>query len=152
MQSVEGKGKEPVLCLPPSLPCSNILSPSVVICSFLSYNCLTVLCQFLLYNNVNQLYVYIYLLPPEPPSHLLLAPLQVLTEHRALQLPVSTAASHQLPVLHTVVYLCQCHSLSSSHRLLPPLYPQVHYLCLCLCSGPADRFVSTVFLGSLYVH
>ena len=42
----------------------------------LEYNCFTMLCQFLLYNEVNQLYVYIYLhirslldLPPTPPSH-----------------------------------------------------------------------------------
>ena len=36
----------------------------------LGSNCFTILCQFLLYNKVNQLYVYIYPLPLEPPSHL----------------------------------------------------------------------------------
>ena len=35
----------------------------------LDYYCFIMLCQFLLYNNVNQLYVYIYLLPLEPPCH-----------------------------------------------------------------------------------
>lgn len=58
----------------PSPSCSEILSPSVTGFS-LECNCFTTLCQFLLYNNVHQLYVYTYLLRPEPPSHLLLVPL-----------------------------------------------------------------------------
>ena len=33
----------------------------------LEYNCFKMLCQFLLYNEVNQLYVYIYSVPLEPP-------------------------------------------------------------------------------------
>ena len=37
--------------------------------SLLEYKCFTMLCKFLLYNKVNQLYVYIYPLPLEPPSH-----------------------------------------------------------------------------------
>ena len=32
-------------------------------------NCFMMRCWFLLYNNMNQLYVYIYPLPLEPPSH-----------------------------------------------------------------------------------
>ena len=34
----------------------------------LEYNCFTMLCQFLLYSEVNQLYVYIYSVPLEPPT------------------------------------------------------------------------------------
>ena len=35
----------------------------------LEYMCLAMLCQFLLYNEANQLYVYIYPISLEPPSH-----------------------------------------------------------------------------------
>ena len=35
----------------------------------LEYNCFTMLCSFLLYNKVNQLYVYIHPLPPDPFFH-----------------------------------------------------------------------------------
>ena len=50
--------------LPPSFPpFSNFLY------FLLEYNCFTMLHWFLPYNNVNQPYVYIYLLPLEPPSH-----------------------------------------------------------------------------------
>ena len=85
--------------------------------SLLEYNCFTMLCQFPLYNKVNQLYVYIYphmsslfCLPPT----LRISALQVVTKHRA-DLPVLCTASHQLSILHLVVYICPCHSLTSSH-------------------------------------
>ena len=44
--------------------------------------------------------------------------------HRALSTLCYAAPSHQLPVLHMVVYICRCYSLSSS-RFLLPLHPQV---------------------------
>ena len=50
------------------------------------------------------------------------------------------------------VYTCQCHSLDLAHPLLPPLCPQVCSLCLCLSSFPAYRFISTIFLDSIYMH
>ena len=40
----------------------------------LEYNCFTKLCYFLLYNEVNQLYVFIYPLLPEPPFCPLMPP------------------------------------------------------------------------------
>ena len=44
---------------------------------------------------------------------------------------VCRAASHQLSISHMVVYICQCSSLSSSHRLPPtPLCPQKRPLWL----------------------
>ena len=45
------------------------------------YNCFTMLCLFVLYNEVNQLYVYIYiyLLPLEPPSYPAIPPLSAIT-------------------------------------------------------------------------
>ena len=36
--------------------------------NLLNYNCFTMLCSFLLYNKVNQLHVYLYSIPLEPPT------------------------------------------------------------------------------------
>ena len=69
------------------------------------YNWFTVLRWFLLYNKANQPYVFIYLHPPPFP------PASVITEHRAEL--CYTAASHQLSVLHTAVYICQCYTPNS---------------------------------------
>ena len=56
-----------------SIMASALLFKSIPILSLffflLEYNCFTMLCQFLLYNNVNQLHVYIYPLPPLPASY-----------------------------------------------------------------------------------
>ena len=49
------------------------------VCALLEYNCFIMLCQFLLYNIVNWPYAYIYPFPLEPPSHLAISPLQVIT-------------------------------------------------------------------------
>jgi len=59
------------------------------------------------------------------------------------------AVSH---ILHMVVYIYQCYSLSSSHPLLPLLWPQVRFLCWRLHSFPSDRFISSIFLDSIYMH
>jgi len=50
----------------------------------LGYSCFT-LCWFLLYNIMNQPCVYIYLLSCDPPYHLPIPPVSVITEHRAEQ-------------------------------------------------------------------
>ena len=69
-------------------------------------------------------YTYIHIpsllrLRPTPPSHAHWG------NHRALEMSslYYSAASHQLPVLHTVVYICQCYSLNLSHSLLSPTVP-----------------------------
>ena len=62
------------------------------------------------------------------------------------------AAALWLSILRTVVYMFQCCSLSSSHPLLPSLCPQVCSLCLHLYSCPANKFISTTFLDSIYMH
>ena len=81
----------------------------------LEYNCFTMVCQFLLYNKVNQLYICIY-----PPISSLL---RLLPSHPPYPTPLSlcyAAASHQLWVLHLVVYICSCHSLTLSQLTLHP--------------------------------
>ena len=57
------------------------------------------------------------------PTSSLIAPLWVITAPRWA--PVCSAASYQLSVLYLVVYICQCYSHCSSHRLLPnsPPFP-----------------------------
>ena len=70
------------------------------------------MCQFLLYNNTNQLYSYVYSLPPEPPSRPL--PPTLPGHHRAMSW---APALQHLPTsyLPTVTCLCQGYS-----QLIPP--------------------------------
>ena len=65
--------------------------------------------------------------------------------------PGHTANSHMLSILHTVVCMFPHYSLSSSHPLLPLLWPQVHSLCLHLHCCPADRFLNTIFPDSIHM-
>ena len=108
---------------------------------------------FLSYNNMNQSRVcihthththtriYIYLCIPSPVSLLPIQPLWVVTQH------LSTISA-----LHKAMHAFQCYPLNSSHPLLPQLCPQVRSLYLCLYSYPANRFISTIFLDSIYMH
>ena len=123
----------------------------------LEYNCFTMVGQSLLYNKVNQLYIYIYHLHI---SSLLRLPPSLSHPSRWSQSTELTslcyaAASHQLSVLHLVVYICTCHSLTLSQLTLPPpLCPQVHSLVgLRLYSRPAPSFFMTIFffLDSIYM-
>ena len=105
------------------------------------------------YSIMNQPLIYICSLPLEPSSHLPPHPIP-LGCHRApgLSSPHHTANSHWLSILRGVMYMFQCYSLSLFHPLLPPLCPQVFSLCLHLCSCPANRFISVIFLGFVYTH
>lgn len=83
-----------------------------------------------------------------PPSHPSRPPLR--TELSSL---CHTAASHQLSVLHMVVYMRQCYSLNLSLPPLPTLCPQVCSLRLCFCSwsieawwGPSSWFTDRYLL------
>ena len=116
------------------------------------------LCQFLLYNKVNQLYIYIY---PHISSLLRLPPilpiphLWVVTKHRA-DLLCYVAASHELSVLHLVVYICPCHSLTSSQLTLPPLNVLKFILYICvfipvLPLGSSEPLLLFFFLDSIYM-
>ena len=74
----------------------------------LAYNCFTMLCQFLLHNKVNQQFVYLYPLSLGPPSQPHpLSHLSRSSQSTKLSYLCYTAGSHQLSILHMVVYLCQ---------------------------------------------
>ena len=97
--------------------------------------------QFLLYNKGNQFYIYIcphisslfHLRPshhPYPTS---------LGGHKAkLTSLCYAAASHQLFILHLVVYISPCHSLTSSQLTLPPphVLKSILYICVIILVLP----------------
>ena len=117
----------------------------------LEYSCCTMLYYFLLYNEVNQLYVYIYLLPLGPPSHSIPQP-NCLGHHRAASW--APWAIQQLPT-RCLAYTQKCIYVSavlSVHRLLSCLCPWVCSLHRHLCSCPRNKFVCTIFLDSTYMH
>ena len=92
------------------------------------------------------MYLYIHSLlslPPMPHP----TPLGIRQHYAGLPVLYS---SFQLIVLHMVVYTCQCYSLDSSH----PLFPHyVHKTMLYVSiSIPVNRFISTIFLESIYMH
>ena len=97
--------------------------------------------------------LHIYPLPlespskPLPPSHHSRS-----SQRTGLSSLCHTATPHYLSVLHTVMYIFQCHSLNSSHPLLPQVCLQVHSLHLHLFSCPEDRFISMLFLDSTQMH
>ena len=98
-------------------------------------------------------YTYIPSLLNLSPTSLPVPPFWVITEHLAeLSMAIQQLPASQLfypwSCTCVVMYTCQWRSLNSSHPLLPPLYPQVHSLFLCLYSCPEDRFISTIFLDS----
>ena len=102
----------------PFCVCVHIFNQKMHLCFYLGDNCFTMLCQFSLYNKVNQLHVYVYSLPLEPPSF---APIPPLRASQGTGLSGYAAASYQLAILYMIVYICQCYSLTSSHPLLPLL-------------------------------
>ena len=59
---------------------------------------------------------------------------------------------HHWLIKHSTVYTCQCYFLNLFHSLHPLLHPQVHSLHPHLHSFPENRFISSIFLGSIYIH
>ena len=120
-------------------------------------NCFTILHWFLPYINRNQPSVYICPLPLESPSHL--------PPHSIPRLSLSTKS--ELPTLYNKFpleiyviygkYTFQCYSFNVS---LPPLPHCAHKstcvhiqnICLHLHCCPANRFISIIFLVSIYMH
>ena len=73
------------------------------------------------------------------------------TDHQA-KLPVLYRASHWLSISHMVVYIYISMLLSFYASPLSLLCLQVHSLCLCFYCCSANRFISTIFLDSIYIH
>ena len=85
--------------------------------------------------------------PPTPPSH----PSRS-SQSTKMSSMCYTAASHLLSVLHRVIYICQCYFLNSSHPLTPQTpCPQVRSPHLFFYFCPESRFISTIFLDSIYI-
>ena len=117
------------------------------------------LCYFLLYNKVNQLYVYVYThITISPPSCISLPPSlshpSRWSQSTQLISLCYAAASHELSILHLVVYIYV--SMLLSHFVpaypSPSPCPQVHSLCLCLYSCPTPRFIRTFFSLRLHIY
>ena len=95
--------------------------------------------------------IHICPLPLELLSHLPHIPPPRLSESTSLSSLSHTASFHWLSILHMVVYIYMfpwC-SLHSSHPLLPLLCPHVCSLHLHPHCCPENRFISTIFLGSV---
>ena len=67
------------------------------------------------------------------------------------RVPGYTAASCQLPILHMIMKTCQWYSLNSSQPTLLPLCSSDCFLCLRLHFFSVNRFISTIFLDSIYM-
>ena len=66
--------------------------------------------------------------------------------------PCDAVRSHWLCVLYTVVYTCQSQPPRPSRLHFPPWHPCICCLQLCLYFCLANRFISTTFLNSTYMH
>ena len=114
----------------------------------LEYNCLAMLYYFLLYNKVDQLYVYIYSFPLEPPAQ------NPLHSARSSQNPELSslgyiAVLHKLSILHIIVYICQCYPPNLSHPLLfPPTVFTYLFSISCLYSCPAKYIYIYIYMES----
>ena len=117
------------------------------------------LCQFLLYNKVNQLFVYIYphipsllRLPPTLPIPPLLSHSSRWSQSTELISLCNAPASRQLSILHLVMYICQCYSLTSSQLTLPPpcVLKSILYVCIFIPVLPLDSS-ELFFFNSIYI-
>ena len=131
-----------------------LLSLALLWFSQLEDQTFTVLCWFLPYNNMNHPQVAICPLLFECSSH----PIPTSSHPSRSSQNTGLSSLHHiancpwLSVLHVVTCMLRRHSLNSSYPSLPPLCPQVCPLCLGLYSYPANRFISTIFLDSVYLH
>ena len=84
-------------------------------------------------------------LPPTYPIPLL----SVITEHQ-FKFPGSHIPFPLAVYFTRGEYMFPCYCFNSSHPLLPALCPQSFSLCLCLHCFPANSFISTIFLDSVF--
>ena len=98
----------------------------------LENSCSTILCLPLPHINMNQPQVYICPLPPKHPSSHLPPHPTLLACHRAPGWApcCHTENSRSLSILRKVMYVFPRYSPNLSHSPLPPLRPQVCFLCL----------------------
>ena len=129
----------------------------LILTSLLEYNCFSMVwCVSFCFITkwISYTYTYIPISPPFcislPPS--LSHPSRWSQSTELISLCYA-AASHQLAILHLVVYICPCHSLKGEAYPSPSPCPQVHSLRLCLYSCLAPRFFITIFfcLDSIYM-
>ena len=84
--------------------------------------------------------------PPQPPSH----PSRASQSTRLSSL-CAIAASHGY-FTHGSVYISTL-LFNPSHPFFPRCVRKcIPYLCLCLYSCPANRFINTIFLDAIYMH
>ena len=134
-----------------SLPRGRKMLPSILLGFFFNWKIIALQCCGGFWNVSKQirniyicfLYIHTYIFPFPIPC------LQVVTELQA-GLTCYRAASHQLPIFHMIVYICQYYFLSLS--FLPLLCPPVHCLHLHLHFFFINRFINTVFLDSIHMH
>ena len=91
-----------------------------------------------------------------PPSWMYLPPYAPPHPSRLSQSPGWSSLSHAanspwLSILRMVMCMFACYSLGSPHLLFPPIVP-TSLFCVCLHCCPADRFISTIFLDSIYMR
>ena len=99
---------------------------------------------FVLFNEMSQLFVHIYPLPPGVPSH-----------HHPPSHPFRSAQSTELNSLCQIAGSHSCFTHRSTHPYIPisqflPLPLTCPHLCLYFCL--ANRFIHTIFLDSTYMH
>ena len=88
----------------------------------------------------------------EPPS--LLLPHNIPLVHPRAPAPSILYSASDIDwrfVSYMIVYMFQCHSPKSSHRLPLPLSPRVRSTHLCLFCCLAYRVIITIFLTSIYM-
>ena len=93
---------------------------------------------------------YIYPFPPEPPP---LPPSHPSRSSQSTRLSslCAIAASHGY-FTHGSVYISTL-LFNPSHPFFPRCVRKcIPYLCLCLYSCPANRFINTIFLDAIYMH
>ena len=127
----------------PNCKCTILyLSKTVILLFFkLGYSYFTMLCQFLLYNEVNKLYVcvYIYIYISSPPWTTSLPPTQFHPSRSPQSTKLSSlcciAGSHGLFILHMVICICQP---NLPVHLTPSFPTRIHMsICYICVSIPA---------------
>ena len=114
-------------------------------------SCFTVLWWSLPYLSSNS-HNYIYISLPSGASLSLLFHPSGSSQNARLGSLYHTVASCQLAVLHMVAYACQSYFLSLSYLLPPLLCLPDHPLLLHLHFFFVMRFISIIFLDSIYMH